>query len=343
MNILIVKLSALGDVVHTLPSLAALRTLYPEAHISWVIEEAASDLIQDHPLLDRVLLSRRKRWQAHPWAPETRREVRSFFMALRDRPYDLVIDFHGLFKSAILAYLSGGKRRLGYASLQELSGLFYTERIPEDMDKHAVDRYLDFIRYLGMEDPPVTFPIPAPPGVKERAQTLLMQVGITGDFIAINPVALWPTKLWSEEQFASLADQIMGELSIPVLFTGGKDDVPYITRILTALSHHGINLAGCTSLRELAEIYRRARLVITTDSGPMHIAAAVGTKTIALFGPTDPRRTGPYGGGHKVIRLNLDCSPCFRKTCHDRRCMAGITPQMVFIAVSSIINRSKEE
>jgi len=222
MNILIVKLSALGDVVHTLPSLAALRTLYPEAHISWVIEEAASDLIQDHPLLDRVLLSRRKRWQAHPWAPETRREVRSFFMALRDRPYDLVIDFHGLFKSAILAYLSGGKRRLGYASLQELSGLFYTERIPEDMDKHAVDRYLDFIRYLGMEDPPVTFPIPAPPGVKERAQTLLMQVGITGDFIAINPVALWPTKLWSEEQFASLADQIMGELSIPVLLREGK-------------------------------------------------------------------------------------------------------------------------
>ncbi len=343
MNILIVKLSAIGDVVHTLPALAALRTLYPEAHITWVIEEAASDLIKDHPLLNRVLVSRRKTWLSHPWSRQTRDEVRTFLSHLRDRPYALVIDFHGLFKSAVLSVASGGKRRLGYASLQELSGLFYTERIPEDMEKHAIDRYLDFIRYLGMEDPPVTFTIPAPPEVKERAQVLLSALGITGDFVAMNPVALWPTKLWSEEKFAHLADGLISRFHLPVVFTGGKNEATYIARIMGHMTQPAVELAGRTSLRELAEIYRHARLVITTDSGPMHIAAAVGTPTLALFGPTDPRRTGPYGPAHRVIRLDLACSPCFRKTCRERTCMENIHPRAVFTAACALLTSHKKE
>ena len=144
MNILIVKLSAIGDVIHTLPSLAALRRCYPQAHISWAVEEAAADLLADHPMLDRVLVSRRKRWMRDLREGRSRsavlREIREFLGTLRDRPYDLVIDFHGLFKSAVLVLLSGGRRRLGFDSLQEGSGLVLTERIPEDMGKHAVDR-----------------------------------------------------------------------------------------------------------------------------------------------------------------------------------------------------------
>jgi len=153
MNILIVKLSAVGDVVHTLPSLAALRKLYPDAHITWVIEEAAADLVTGHPYLDRVLVSRRKSWAKSLKSPRRASgrstEMRSFLRTLRDRPYDLVIDFHGLFKSAVIVFLSRGKRKLGYDSLQELSGLFLNEKIPENMNKHAVDRYLDFLRHLG--------------------------------------------------------------------------------------------------------------------------------------------------------------------------------------------------
>ena len=162
MNILIVKLSAIGDVIHTLPSLAALRRCYPQAHISWVVEEAAADLLADHPMLDRVLVSRRKRWMRDLREGRSRasalREIREFLRALRDRPYDLVIDFHGLFKSAVLVFLSGGKRRLGYDSLQEGSGLVLNERIPEDMNKHAVDRYLDLPRHLGCETGEPEFP-----------------------------------------------------------------------------------------------------------------------------------------------------------------------------------------
>jgi len=157
MNILIVKLSAIGDVIHTLPSLAALRDLYPEAHITWVIEEAAADLITGHPHLSRVIVLRRKGWiralRGIKNFGRVSREVRQFLRELRDRPYDLVVDFHGLFKSALVVLLSGGKRKLGYDSMQELSGLFLNEKIPEDMDKHAVDRYLDFARFLGYNNP----------------------------------------------------------------------------------------------------------------------------------------------------------------------------------------------
>ncbi len=151
MNILIVKLSAIGDVIHTLPSLAALRRCHPDADITWVVEEAAADLLAENPDLNRVIVSGRKRWiqelrRGKIAAPL--REMLSFFREIRRRPYDLVIDFHGLLKSAAIVLISGGKRKLGYDSLQELSGLFYNEKIPEDLGKHAVDRYLDFVRYL---------------------------------------------------------------------------------------------------------------------------------------------------------------------------------------------------
>ena len=150
-NILIVKLSAIGDVIHTLPSLAALRRCHPDADITWVVEEAAADLLAGHPDLNRVIVSGRKRWIQELRRGKIAAPLRGnaiIFQEIRRRPYDLVIDFHGLLKSAAIVLISGGKRKLGYDSLQELSGLFYNEKIPEQMGKHAVDRYLDFVRYL---------------------------------------------------------------------------------------------------------------------------------------------------------------------------------------------------
>jgi heptosyltransferase-1 len=150
-NILIVKLSAIGDVIHTLPALAALRRCYPSSDITWVVEEAAADLLTSHPDLNRIIVSHRKRWLKeirNGRVATPLREMQAFIKALRSRPYDLVIDFQGLLKSAIIVAISGGRRRLGYDSLQELSGLFYNEKITEEMGKHAVDRYLDFIRHL---------------------------------------------------------------------------------------------------------------------------------------------------------------------------------------------------
>ena len=340
MNILIVKLSAIGDVIHTLPSLAALRRFYPDAHITWVVEEAAADLVINHPYLDDVLISRRKSWIKDIKAGKfqsTWREMRSFLTQLRSRRYDLVMDFHGLFKSSVMVFLSGGKRKLGYDSWQELSGLFLNEKIPEDITKHAVDRYLDFLRYLGATTNNVEFILPLTDDSKIRAYRLLDQYHLSDkEYIAINPIAYWETKLWDNEKFANLADLIKEKLKLDVIFTGSNE--ADAAGILSRMKKEGKNLGGKTSLLTLAEIYKSAVAVITTDSGPMHLAAAVGTPVIALFGPTDPARTGPYGQGHTVIRANLPCSPCLLKKCPTKKCMEEITPEQVYAAAARIVS-----
>ncbi|MBU0652182.1 MAG: glycosyltransferase family 9 protein [Proteobacteria bacterium] len=386
MNILIVKLSAIGDVIHTLPSLAALRRCHPDADITWVVEEAAADLLTENPDLNRVIVSGRKRW-----IRELRRgriaqplqEMLSFFREIRRRPYDLVIDFHGLLKSAAIVLISGGKRKLGYDSMQELSGLFYNEKIPEDLRKHAVDRYLDFVLHLaggpngrnaaclkgppeftitiGKEErrrvaallnehaaslpssrekhplpPPVPRPLPA--GDQPEAETAAGEGDIHKDvscFIAVNPLAFWETKLWEDEKFAELGDRLREELGVGIVLTGGEAGT--LERIRGRMRTRAVNLGGRTTLRELACLYRQAALLVTTDSGPMHLAAAMGTPVVALFGPTDPARTGPYGPGHRVIRRALSCAPCLRKRCDNPRCMTEISVEEVFTAVREIL------
>jgi heptosyltransferase I len=361
-NILIVKLSAIGDVIHTLPSLAALRRCYPDADITWVVEEEAADLLADHPDLNRVIVSGRKRWlnelrRGQVTAPF--REMLSFLRDLRRHPYDLVIDFHGLFKSAVIVLLSGGKRKLGYDSLQELSGLFYNEKIPEKMGKHAVDRYLDFVRHVAGKSGAAClaatpeFRITVGEKEKRRVAALLEESSAIlttrekdggdgrsggreeGRFVAVNPVAFWETKLWEEEKFAELCDRLREELGIGIVLTGGEAGP--LERIRGRMRTKALNLGGRTTLRELACIYREAALLVTTDSGPMHLAAAVGTPIVALFGPTDPARTGPYGPGHRIIRKGLSCSPCFRKRCETPRCMTDISVEEVFTAVKEML------
>jgi heptosyltransferase I len=336
MNILIVKLSAVGDVIHTLPSLAALRKLYPGAHITWVIEEASSDLIMDHPYLDSVIVSRRKLWmsdlkQGNINTPLC--EMRSFIKTVRARPYDLVIDFHGLLKSAVIVLMSSGRRKLGYDSLQELSGLFLNEKIPEDMEKHAVDRYLDFLHHLGADVKEREFLIPIGEENRNNIERLLHINGIDKNelFVTVSPTALWKTKLWEDEKFARLCDRIMVDLNVRIIITGSSGEEP--ARIQSLMKTSAVNLGGKTTLRDLAYLYQLSSLLITTDSGPMHLAAAVGTPVIALFGPTDPNRTGPYGKGHRVIRKDLPCSPCFLKKCDTMRCMRDITVEEVFQSV----------
>jgi heptosyltransferase-1 len=348
MNILIIKLSAVGDVVHTLPALAALRKLYPQAHITWVIEEAAADLIAGHPYIDRVVIFPRKRWMKEfrqGRIGDVFRDFKTFLHALRHRPYDMVLDFHGLFKSAVLVGMSGGRRKLGYDSLQEFSGLFYSEKIPEDMSKHAVDRYLDFLTYLGANPGKPVFSIPILQENIDQVSSLLRNNGIEpGEqpFVAINPVALWNTKLWNKEKFAELSVKIIEDLKLPVVLTGSMKEQSYLGHIQTMMARPAINLAGRTSLRDLAYLYRLAELVVTTDSGPMHIAAAMETPVVALFGPTDPARTGPYGDGHVVIRQSLSCSPCFLKQCSSHRCMEDISANEVFEVVKKRLGEIKD-
>lgn len=341
MNILIVKLSAIGDVVHTLPALNALRRYYPEARITWVVEEAAASLVRGHEALDRVIVSRRKHWikyfKTAPGAVIA--EARSFVRELRDTEYDVVLDFQGLLKSALLVALARGKRKIGFGrgmQHQEASYLFYNEPVPAvDMDVHALSRYIRMLAPLGVpENVPIDYHIPVSDEDRREAARLLegAKNGKT-HVAALNPVAQWDTKLWQPERFAELADALIECHDTGVVFTGGPEDGPAIDRILSLMKNRADNLAGKTSLTMLAALYKAVDVVVTTDTGPMHIAAAVDAPVVALFGPTAPRRTGPFGDNHRVVRAGLACSPCFKRACDAWECMSRITVEQVLSAV----------
>lgn len=343
MEILIIKLSAIGDVIHTLPSLRALKETFPHSRITWVVETAAADLLGGNPDLDRVIVFPRKSWVRNlkQWRDlgKTLAEAGDFFRALRDRKYDMIIDFHGLLKSAVLAFAARGSRKIGYDSYQELSGLFYTEKIPEDMNKHAVDRYLDFPRFLGFKGTEARFNIYPDAENERKIDDLLAHKGVSGKhpLVAASPQALWKTKLWDSGKFAALCDRIGLELGGMVVFTGnGAGEI--IEDIRSRMTTGSVNLEGMTSLRDLAALFRRVPVVVTTDSGPMHLAAAVKTPVVAIFGPTSPERTGPYGEGHVVLQKKIACSPCFLKNCEKMQCMKEISVDEVFQAVKEILS-----
>ncbi len=341
MEILVVKLSAIGDVVHTLPALESIRAAYPESHITWLVEENAQDIIRGHPCLDYIIVSKRKRWMRgllrRRTCLQTLGEIISFIKELRDRKYDLVIDFQGLFKSGILTILSGGKRRIGYDKTREFSYVFLNERIPPcDPDLHAVDRYLNLAGNLGGEVSGPGSLIPVAKKDVAYVKEFLGNNGIYGShrIIAVHPGSGWATKLWDQEKFGPLCDRIIDAFDTRIIFTGDKNDRSMIEKITSEMRGKVFNSAGMLSLRELAHLLSLADLMITTDTGPMHIASAMDTPVVAIFGPTAPWRTGPYGEGHTVIRSDLACSPCFKKKCDTKRCMGEIAVDDVFSAVA---------
>ncbi|OKY75411.1 MAG: lipopolysaccharide heptosyltransferase I [Desulfobulbaceae bacterium DB1] len=347
MHILIVKTSAIGDVTHTLPALHALRRHYPAARIDWLIEEAASGLIVGHPALDRLLISKRRKWMdtlLHgPGRLSAWRELTGFIRELRSRRYDLVIDFQGLLKSGIFVGLSRGRRKIGFGrgmDHAECSYLFLNEKVPPvDMNIHAVRRELLLLEAIGVTCDEVVFDLPLQDGHFQEIAALLRAGGIDDPsrVVPINPQATWPTKLWDNGKFAQVGDWL-ADRGLHVVYTGGRGDKMVIDDIITRMRCPAINLAGETSLKTLAALYKKAPLVISTDTGPMHIAAAVNTPVVAVFGSTAPWRTGPFGERHQVVRLDLPCSPCLKKECRHHSCMEKLPAEAVIDAVQKILS-----
>ena len=342
-SILIIKLSAIGDVVQALPLLSVLRESFPAARIDWLVEEEAAGIIKGHPAVNRVFISHRKSWQKKILKGmgygSVVREALGFIKEIRSCRYDLVIDLQGLFKSGILTGLSRGRRKIGLAGAREGGWLFLNERPVEvDAQKHAIDLYLNFAEYLGCRFTSWNGNIPVSQTDKGSIDRLLERdVDKETPRVIINPMAKWKTKLWEPERFALLADRLQDDLSCKVFFTGSGNDRETIEDISRTMKKEPVNLAGRTSLKELAYLFSKSRVLVSTDTGPMHIAAAMGCPVVALFGPTAPWRTGPYGQGHRVIRAEVDCSPCFKKKCDHMRCMKEITVEEVFEAAKDVI------
>ncbi len=331
-RILIVKLSSFGDVIHALPTLEALRAAFPEGQITWLVEAAYAPLLTGHPALDEVWPVPRVRFGHQVGREELLRLLR-LVRRVRASPFDLVIDLQGLLKSALWVALAKSFRKVGYDRTRELSYLALTERIPPyDPEAHAVWRYLHVARHLGAPPTLPCFRLGLTPALPDSL------VPPDRPLAVLHPGARWPSKLWPAASWARLADWLIREKGLTVIITGSAGDRELATHIAAAMQERARNLTGRTSLAELAGIMQQARVAITADTGPMHLAAALGTKVVALFGPTAPWRTGPFGEGHRVVRLELQCSPCFKRRCPEPRCLTGLSPDAVQAVVEKTLS-----
>ena len=341
-KILIIKMSAVGDVVMSLPALEALRRKYPGAEIDWLVEPASAGLLQGHPHLGRVIVSPRReltRLLKSGRLFQARRLYADFKKELRAMEYDVVLDLQGLLKSGLMVRLARGRRKVGFDLTREKSFKFLNEKMPPyDPDRHASLRYLDAAVYLGADRPdqwPDRYYAPPPEAVEEAEKLLAEKVH--GPFVILNPGARWVTKRWPLHHWTELADKILRNTNLEVVVTGGTDDDEWGRVIEKAVPEIAVNFCGLTSLPVLAHIMTRAEGVITGDTGPMHLAAAVGAGGVALFGPTKPWRTGPFGGHFEVLRPKLNCLGCLKKNC-DQPCLELLSPATVFHKLCEFLN-----
>ncbi len=349
MRLLIIKLSSIGDVVHTLPALSALKSALPNTEIDWIVEESAGEILRGSKLIKNLYVVKNRGW-SHSF--DKSREVTR---ELKKRNYDIVIDFQGLLKSALWVLASGGKRKIGFSNYREFSSFFLNEKLPAyDKNKHAVDRYLDLARYViegqGRKLGPIKFDFPINDKTKENVDKLLSGLGLEGkEFFVVAPVARWTTKMWKADSFAEVIKEVTTKYNLHCLVAGAPDDFEYCQDIANMVGSKAANICSKTSLKDFAQLAGMAKFSLTVDSGPMHISAAMGTPTIAVFGATSKERTGPYGEGNVVIRAGVSCSPCFSRVClyenkkEYMQCMEKITAEEVVSAINEVIGRSSGE
>ncbi len=328
-NIMVVKLSAIGDVIHALPVSYALKETFPEARVTWVVEPPAYELLTDNPYIDEIILFEKKKFKSlggflTNFGPFKRR--------LQQNQYDAALDLQGLFKSAAIAYLSKAPVRLGTCNMRECSDKVSRPVIGPHAQGHIVERYLDAARELGCRVDKVVFPMNVTARDEDLAARIMQQAGadIGNPYVVLAVGANWPNKRWPTKYFAALSDWLYSQKLIPVVIGGGVLDASLAAEIEAAAEIPPVNLVGRTSLKQLAHIIRHARLTLGGDTGPVHLSAGIGTKTVMVMGPTDANRNGPYGQLDNAIEADWDCKYCWKRACpKGRECLARISVDQV--------------
>jgi lipopolysaccharide heptosyltransferase I len=360
-RILLVKLSAFGDVVHTLPLLVKLRARYPAARIDWLVTPENAEIVRYHPALSNVLLFQRRDYSrfGRRWSATV--GVLRLLAAVRRARYDLVVDVHGQFRSALFVAASGAPVRLGFDrprkdvsedrlrgvcahgwnGAREGSWLAYTHRIPiPTLDVHAIDRYLWSGRLLGLDGGPPDLRVYWPAAADARAEALLASCGLRGrPFAVVVPTTIWRTKHWHVDGFAGVARHLLRR-GLGVVVAGSPKERARCGEVATACPG-ACDLSGQTTLAEFAALLSRSGVSVTNDSGSMHLAVALGRPVVSVFGPTDPLRIGPYGRPQAVVWAGVPCAPCYFKSLsqcpHDHACMRQVTAAMVIERLEAVL------
>lgn len=296
MKILILKPSSLGDIVHALPAVNLIRHARPDAHIAWLINDSFADILKDSPMVNEVIAFPRADFGRVANLPK----FFAFCRQLREKKFDLVLDLQGLLRSGWMAWATRAPSRIGLSDAREGARLFYTSVVAMPRTPtHAVERYLLSLSALGIARDRCQFPLPSSSADAEWAEKF---VGTgSASLIVINPCARWEAKRWPPQNFAALIEQVLAKSSrAKFVLIGSVADQSIANAVLAVSPPHRfvdssvINAVGQTSLPQLVALLRRCDLLVTNDSGPMHIAAALGKPLVALFGPTDPAQVGPY-------------------------------------------------
>jgi len=368
-KILLIKLSAVGDVVHTIPVLNKLRRRYPSAQLDWLVTPAIAELLRHHPAITNIIEFEREAWST-PWRLAPFASYARLAAKLRAAAYDLVVDMHGQFRTAGLTLVTGAPARIGFdrprarvwdasprkfpeqarkhawQGAREGSWVAYTHHIPvPTLDLHAVDRYLNVGPILGLDRDPADFSFPIPQSALSRADALLAEhCAEHPDIVIMAPGTIWETKRWGSDKFAEVAGHFLSK-GFAVILTGSQRE-RVVCEEVAALAPGVIDLAGMTTLSELAALIRRSTISITNDSGPMHLAAALDRPVISIFGPTDPVWIGPYRRADAFLHADFECSPCYLrklKHCHhDHACMRSVSAPAVIERAERILAASQK-
>ena len=333
--ILIVRLGALGDIVHAVPVAATLRDRFPAARIDWVVDERHQEVLSLVPVVDRRIVLRSRSLPAWRRVVELRR-------ALAGGAYDAAVDVQGLLKSAVVARLSGASRVVGFAAphLREPAARFlYTETCDPANAAHVTEKNLALAGRLGAPTAGRRFPIEVPASAVLDAVRRYPRVA-GGEFAVINPGAAWPNKRWAPHRLARVAEWLWEARRLPSLVTWGPGDETTAAAVVDG-SNGAARLAPTTRVPDLAAILRAAAVVVSGDTGPLHLAAAVGTPVVGLYGPTDARRNGPWAPQDVAVSRFADCRCRYRRRCRAaRRCLDDVTVAEVTAALARRLDAS---
>jgi heptosyltransferase I len=335
-RIIMVRLSAIGDVIHAMPVACALREHFPTGYLAWAVEDRAAELVEGHPAIDERIVVPRGWLRSPARAWQLRRQLKLV-------AFDTAIDIQGLSKSAALAWLSGAKQRIGMDGRwgREVSRWLNNELVDTD-GLHAIERGLKLLEPLGIRSPAVSFNVPCTAADREAATELIHRLGLDGGFVFIVSGAGWPSKLWPIDRYAAVAAYLGRRWKLASLLIWGNDAERTRAELIIAAAEGHAKLLPKVTLRQLAAVARLARFAIGSDTGPLHLAAAAGTACIGLYGPWPADKHGPYGPQHiNLQKLSME------GTTHQRRhappiYMEAIDVGSVFEACDQMVARSRD-
>jgi lipopolysaccharide heptosyltransferase I len=344
---LILRLSAAGDVIRTLPAVKALKEYSPSSTITWIVEEPSQALLKSQPEVDEVILFPRKRWtKGLKSLREIRgvvREMWGFIRGLRRQRFDVVLDFHGILKSGLLSFLSGSPKRIGYDRSSTKEGNFLFSNVKVKLPAKRISRFernLALLKGMGLEVKELKYRLHIPQEDRKYVESYFntSSASFRRPLIAIHPgtspKALF--KRWMPNQYVQLADRLVQELNATVLFTWGDGELEWVEGIRKEMKEPSLLGPKTESLTHLGEVYRHCDLYIGGDTGPMHIASLMGIPAVVIYGPTDPIENEPFGK-HIKVRKEVGCNPCHKYSCKELVCIRAISADEVFKATQEIL------